>query len=805
MIRNFILIAWRRLLRERHISLIHIIGLASGISAAILIFLYVESELAYDKHHQDAELIYRVNSVLELDGQVDRVSRNSMRALPELTEQYPEIASYCRVLDIGKQTAWYGDKVFSQEGVAFTDSTYFQFFDYKFIAGEGESCLNQPNMMAIDRPTAEKFFGSAEDAIGKALKFSRRDYQVNAVFEAPEQETQLPYTMLIAMSSLDRTFYANTMQDYFRMICFGYIKLQPQADVLALNDKFESFYTGSIEPWIKQNEVNGMLNYALQPLTEVHLSNEYSYDFAGNSNRNYLSIFGVVGIFLLVIAAINYMNLSTARAGKRSKEIGIRMVAGASRKQLILQFLLEAVLHTFLAMLLALSLVELLLPFFNSLTDKHFGHSQLFEGQTLVMMTLLCLGLALISGSYPAFFLSGFRAAQVINLKGQSKNGIQGWKKYFSPVYLRRILVITQFSISIALIVGTLVVESQFEFMKNKDLGFDKNNVLVIPVPGDTAVQGNLKTIRNELSSRPEVASIASSSEVPGGQYGKLYFIVDHESNRANKILGFSFIDEHFIDLMNIKLEGRNFDPANSADQRGAFIINQACADFLGWKEPIGKEMENGFGMRGRVIGVVENFNFSSLHNPIEPMVMMYQPNNARNLLIKMKGNEEVRFDGILDQWKTMVPNHPLEAYYLDDFMNRNYIKEGKMLQVFSYFTILAVFISCLGLFGLASYSTALRTKEIGIRKVLGASAGNIIFQLTREFILLVILANFIAWPIAAYYLRNWLDTFAFPIDLSSLPFIGAALAALLVAALTVSGISWRAASSNPVKALRYE
>lgn len=804
--RNYLISSWRTLLRQRSISLIHILGLAAGLSAAILIFLYVESELQYDKHHPDAARIYRLNSVLVLDGQTDRVAKNSLRAAPELMAMYPDIESYCRVVDIGKQSIWYGTKMFSEDGVCFADSTYFNFFKYRFAVGDAKTCLDQPMQMAISEETAIKYFGSVEEAMGKSLQFTQKAYQVSAVFVDGEAETQLPFSCIISLSSMNRGFYQNVMGDYFRMMSFTYLKLVPGADAGELASKFKGFYTESIKPWIDQNEVNGSMSYILQPLQEVHLSNDFSYDFTGNSNKRYIQIFSIVGFFLLVVAAINYMNLSTARSGKRAKEVGIRMVAGAKRSQLIFQFLLEALLHSFIALIFALATVEILFPYFNALTDKSFDHADLFRPDTLGALLLLCLLLALVSGSYPAFFLSSIKPLEVIGMKSGHKKSFRGWKRYLGPVVLRRTLVVMQFAISIALIVSTSVVIGQLTFMKNKDLGFDKEGVLVIPVPGDSTVQANLPRIKNEFLKRSEVEQVASASAVPGGLFGKLYFIVDHAANRSNKILGFMFIDDAFIPMMKLELEGRNFDPNNAADPQSAFIINRACADFLGWEDPIGKEMENGFGLRGRVIGVVEDFNYNSLHAPIEPMVMMYQPNNTANLLIKVKSQDGFdSYEALLNQWRTLVPKHPLEAYFLDDFMNRRYLKEGKMLRIFSYFTTLAVFISCLGLFGLASFSTELRTKEIGIRKVLGASTGNITLHLTYEFILLVLFSNLLAWPAAWYFLQRWLESFAYAIDLSVWPFLWSSFLALLVAALTVTGLSVRAAQANPVKALRYE
>ncbi len=805
MIRNYLISSWRALLRNRLEAVINIVGLAAGISAAILIYLYVSSENSYDTHHKDGDRIYRINSVLELDGQVDRVARNSLRSVVELHEDYPEIQDYCRVFDIGKQSIWYGSKMFSERNICFADSSYFTFFTYDFISGD-EHCLDEPMQIAISEEVAVKYFGDAESAIGKQLKFTLKAYQVSAVFKSSEKETHIPYTFIISMSSLNRGFYQQAMGDYFRMMCFDYIKLAPGAEVAQLESKLDTFYNKRIGPWIEQNQVNGHLSYSLQPLSDIHLNNSWNYDYSGNGNAQYLQIFSIIGIFLLVVAAINYMNLSTARSSKRAREIGARMVAGASRPQLIFQFYAEAFINVLLALLLAIGLVEMLFPVFNGLTDKHFGYRELIQPEVLSGLAFLVVCMTLISGSYPAFYLSSVRPIEALKMQGNRNAHLSGWKKWFGPANLRRSLVVLQFSIAAGLIVSTLVVYGQLEYMRNKDLGFNQEGVVAITVPGDSSTQGRLKTLRDELMKQPGVKGVASTSSIPGGQFGKLYFVVTLNGQRTNKLLGFSFIDDEFIPLMNMKLEGRNFDRARTSDSLSSFIINEACARFLGWEDPIGNILENGFGMRGRIIGVVKDFHYASLHNPIEPMVFMHQPNNASNLLVRLESeNVANSYDQVMNKWKELVPNHPQESYFLEDFIRKNYIKEGKMLQVFGYFTVLAVLISCLGLLGLASFSTEQRTKEIGIRKVLGASAGNIVMRLTGEFLLLVILASLLALPVTAWFLKRWLEGFAYALDMSFVPFVLSAMSAVVIAALTVSLLAWRAALSNPVKALRYE
>ncbi len=804
--KNYLLSAWRFLLRNRLASFINIFGLAAGLSAGILILLYLQSEQNYDKHHPDTDRIFRLTSHMELVDQKDHLGRNSLRTGPEMLSMFPEVQGFCRLVPIGKQSIWYENRMFSESGIAFADSTFFDFFSYGFVTGDRATCLDEPRSIVIREDVADKYFGNAQEALGKMLRFTRQSYKVTGVFKKPVAETHIPFNFIISLSSMHPQTYEQAMTDYFRMMTFTYLRVKENVKGEQLESKFPQFYTTHIQPWIKQNNVQGNLTFSLQPLTDIHLNNRLSYDYENNSNPAYVYIFGIVGIFILLVACINYMNLATARAGKRSREVGVRMVSGAGRGQLILQFMTESLLVCLFALLLALAMVELLFPLFNELTDKDFSHVTLFQSGHLFTLLLLTLAVAMFSGSYPAFFLSRVKPAQVMKMGNAPAAIYKGWKRWLSPVAFRRVLVVIQFAISIALIISTLVVYGQLDYMKNKDLGFDRQNLLVITIPADSAVNGNLPSIKNELGKRTDVSGLASSSNVPGERYGELYFVVDQPEGKVNKFLGYTWVDEDFFPLLGLPIEGRNFSRAFPADAQNAFIINESCARFLGWKDPIGKEMENGFGVKGKVVGVVKDYHYSSLHQPIGPMVYMYSPQTAHNLFIRVQSPDmAASVEAILDRWKKFVPNHPMESFILEDYLASNYVKETKMLQVFGYFTVLTIVISCLGLFGLAAFNTEQRTKEIGIRKVLGASVGSISGLLAREFLGLVFVSNLLAVPPALYYLNHWLQTFAYRMELTAEPFIYSALLAILVAVLTVSALAIRAASANPVKSLRYE
>lgn len=804
--KNYFQTGLRSLFRNRLQSAINIIGLAAGLSAAILIILYVRSEQNYDLHHPNTQQIFRLNSHVELDGQTDALARNSLRAGPEIADSYAEVESFCRLMDIGKQTIWYKDKMFSEHSVCFADSSFFDLFQYEFIYGDPGSCLVKPQSIVLTRSQAEKYFGSVDVAPGELLKFTSKSYTVTGIVENPKQETHIPFNAFISINSMNPDFYQMAMRDYFRMMTFTYLKLKENIPAKQLSDNLESFYADNIGPWIKQYEVKGSLTFSLQPISSIHLNKSWAYDFPGNSNPIYVHIFWIVGFFILLVACINYMNLSTARASMRSKEIGIRLISGAGRRRVAMQFMIEAFLVSTLAFLLALAIIEFLFPLFNSLTDKSFSIQELFRGEMLIFLFgLLCL-VSLLSGLYPALYLSRMQALDALRMQGASHKINYGWKRILSPVNLRKALVIVQFCIAGALIVATLIVLNQLDYMRSRDLGFDQNNILVIQVPSDSTVKNNLPTLKNEWAKKPEVKVLASSSNIPGGGNGELYFIVNQLGQKTNRLLGFMFVDQNFFPLLDIDLEGRNFREDIPSDAREAFIINEACARFLGWTDPIGMELENGFGMKGKVVGVVKDFNYASLHTPIKPMVFMFSPQTAANLMVKLNENASSETaTELLDSWKSFVPNHPLESFYLDEFILRNYESENKMLGIFGYFTALTILISCLGLFGLASHSTEQRTKEIGIRKVLGENVPALVLRVSREFVLLVVLANILAWPLAYYFLDRWLESFAFHVSMEMLPFIFATFIALLISLLTVSSLAYKVAKANPIKALRYE
>lgn len=809
MLKNYFKIALRNIARNKLYSFINIFGLAVGITACVLIFLYVKDELSYDKHHADHERIFRVNTYVKLPGQNDNFAINAMPTGPALKADFPQVESFVRLEEMADQTVWIGNQMFTEKNVAFADSSLFAMFNFPLSYGDRATALKEPLSAVISEEKAKAYFGDASAALGKMLKFSVRSYKVTGVMKKTGNRTHLPADIYLSMTSRPASFLNH--QEYLQLGTALYIKLKPGTTAEEFESKLlPSFYSSRLKAWADKNQFGGKITYRLQPVSEVHFGNDLQYDIPDNVNPSYIYIFSFVAVFILLIACINYMNLATARSAKRAKEVGLRKVVGATKKQLIGQFIGESILISFLSILLAMVLVEVLLPVFNSLTGKDFTFMSILNGTFGLFLLGTVLFVGVFAGSYPAFYLSRFQPVEV--LKGGGFNAGRSVEagmltRLFSPVNLRKGLVVAQFVVSVVLIVSTIIVFSQLSFMKNKDLGFDKEHVMVIKMPLDSTLRANMQTIKNELLKDPSVRGIANSFSVPGQQTGRLLFLVEENGKMTEKAMNVMGIDYDYLKVLNMEVAaGRNFSKDFTTDTAGV-IINEAAARYLGWVDPVGKKIFPGDpNNKLTVVGVVKDFNYASLHSPIEPLVMFLSPDGNGQLSIKVLGeNLTGTINGIEKKWKAFDPRHPMEYFFLDENFNSKYQSEEKMLSVFGYFAGLTILISCLGLFGLASFATEQRIKEIGIRKVLGASVGNIVTMINKDFIILIIVSFIFAFPVAWYFMDKWLQDFHYRVDIGWLPFTVAAVAALLVSITTISIQALKAAYSNPVRALKYE
>jgi putative ABC transport system permease protein len=745
MLKNYFKIAWRNLHRNKIYSAINILGLATGISACILIFLFVQDELTYERHFGKADRMVRVVSEIRMQDQLDKYAYTPFKLAQTIRDNYPEVEEVTKILPVSKQTIWIGDKAFNQENLFFADSNFFKIFDYTFLQGNPETALKAPKTIVITEDLAVKFFGSAAGAMGKTLQFSKNPHQVTGVISNPRHSHLQAEGFLSAITLGKGTTEINavtTVTNWLALNWFTYVLLKDKNQAKALQQQLFTLSRRTINPWIKENELTASQTFYLQPVRDIHLNPEWKDQLAAYGQKAYVYIFSFVAAFLLLIACINYMNLATARSAKRAREVGLRKVVGAYRSQIIRQFIGESILITLLALLLALALLEILLPHFNALTNKNFSYTYFTQGSFGLVLLAILLVVGLVAGSYPAFFLSAFKPVEVLK---SSKNPSGG------NALFRRFLVVLQFTISLILIIGTLVVFSQMQFLKKSNLGFEKEQIFVIDIPaGDTTLIRRLPQLKQELLNYPAVEKVANVATIPGGTISDLITLIQKEEEQEE---GTSFVlagDYDFLDLLQIPVvKGRNFSRDISTDPKGGVLVNQAMVKKMGWRDPIDKKVLFG-DWDARVIGVVNDFHYTSLRTAIEPLIIALAPSSPGYLLVRVNAaNLPATMQFMQARWKSFDPKHPMEYFFLDAFFDKQYRTEEKMLTIFGYFAALTIIIACLGLFGLTSFTAEQRTREIGIRKVLGSSVIDIIMLLSKDFALLVIIAILLATPIA--------------------------------------------------------
>ncbi|UCC40625.1 MAG: ABC transporter permease [Candidatus Aminicenantes bacterium] len=807
MFKNYIKTALRNLFKHKGYSLINILGLSIGMAACLLILLFVYDELSYDSYNENADRIFRVAGSFRYGGRDFDIATVPAPMAGVLIDEYPEIEDAVRFRQSGSLIVQYGDNIFKETRVSYADPSLFDVFTIPLLKGNQETVLSSPNTLILSRNTAEKYFRD-EDPIGKTLKIDDRDdYRVTGVFEEIPDNSHFHLDIILSMSSLPdskNTFWLN-------MNFLTYILLQKGTDPKALEPKLENIiikYMGpqiekfmgrSMEKLAADGDMRG--EYYLQSIKDIHLHSDLLGEMEPNSDIKYVYIFSAIALFILIIASINFMNLSTARSAGRAKEVGIRKVLGSYRKQLVGQFLTESMILSFISMAIAVLLVRFAVPLFNNLSGKSLEISDLASGSMPLVLILIPILTGFLAGCYPSFFISAFQPANV--LKGQMRTGVKT-----GP--LRSGLVIFQFTASIILIIGTFVVYNQLHFIQNKKLGFNKEQVLIL---NNTYLLGNqVESFKNAMLSYPRIigATVSGYLPIPSNRNVSSVFPGGKTSSEKSTSIQNWIVDHDYIKTLDMKiLEGRDFSRDFSTDTSAA-IINQAAAQQFDWEEPLNKKLGRVTTTQGgisihTVIGGVEDFHYESLRNTIGPLVMFLgDSNNMISFRIETEDISETI--GLFSKkWKEFLPNQPFEYMFMDERFNDMYSTEQRIGKIFGVFAALAVFVGCLGLFGLAAFTAEQRTKEIGIRKILGASAPGIIRLLLKEFIILVSIANIIAWPIAFFAMSRWLRDFAYKISLSVWIFFLAGLVTLFIALLTVSYQAIRAALSDPVKSLRYE
>jgi putative ABC transport system permease protein len=797
---------FRHILRSRFQYVTIITGLSLGMSVSILIYIYVRGETRFDAHHQDVSRIYRVHNILDMEGKTDRTAKNCLNAGEALQQFYPEVESYMQLLNVSKQTVRIGDKLYASDKAVYSDSNAFTFFTFPFLKGDPATALTGPNKAVISQTTALQYFGSVEDAFGKTMEVNKKDFLVTGIYDDKSGRTHIPYTIFLSLSTLPQEFLAQRNREYMWLTTYTYIKLKPSITGIDFQKKLASFHEKVLVPYVKNAEVNGSIKMELEPLRNIHLDNTLRFDVPGAVNPAYLKIFSAVGILTLLIALINYINLTTAKVSNRIKEVGIKKYLGATRKSLFFQFVFETIITSFLCFVASLVLVYLSLPKLSDLTGATYGFLEVFDPEMILtsVFFVTCFGIA--GSLYPAVLLTSFKPL----------NAIRSYKNVFhasflenllNPAVVRKVLVTAQFSISIFLIIGTLIIFQQFQFMSSLDMGFDQEQVMVIDVPNDTTVSNHLDVLKNSLLGIPEVKSVSSASSIPGSDHGALTMNVSQSGGSEIKVINTYTVDEKFQEALSIELsEGRFFSREFSTDPQQAFVINEAAAKFLGWDDPLDKKIESPLGQKGVVVGVLKDFNYKSLHSSIEPLILMHSVTSQGYLLVKVNTNSmQETVQKVSTIWTDFDRGHPYEFFFLDSQFQKQYIKEQRLISIFAYFSAFAIFISCLGLIGLAIFTNETRVKEIGIRKTLGASKSDIISLLSRGFMVPVLIATVIAWTISFYMVKDWLAQFAYQVNLTFLPFLLGALIALVIAGLTVGYFARLAAKQDIVSSLRYE
>jgi len=814
LIANYFKIGFRILIRQRSYTALNIIGLAIGIAVFVFIYLYVQSEIRYDRHWTDKEHIYRVTSKFSLDGNIDSAALTPFR-LAEEFENYQEVVLttnlfYTDPSDINDVSSLvYNDQVFEVPDITLGNSHVFKIFDYRFTEGSPEQSLSDPYTIVISTDVAHMIFGD-EPALGKKLKTVVREYTITGVYEKQCRPSHLNFDAIVSVNSLPENDLSMLNENWFWINCNTYIKISDTVDPVAFEHRFNKDFSRKMAAYIADNnlQVEGYSYYKLEPIADVHFNTTLLYDSPSNIDKSYLYIFGIIAAFILLTASINYINLATARSLKRAKEIGVRKVLGAFRKQLTIQYITESIILTFIAFFLALVLVELLMPQFNQLVGKDltlvgslFTKDGIFFGVLLILTVFV---LSIISGSFPAFILSAFRPVSV--LKGSNILIGKDGKQLISGGRLRKFLVTLQYFVAIGMIISTLIIARQIAFINNQDLGFDKENIIVVNVPQDTSYIQRSDDFLATLKSHPSIRKLSASSSVPGYTPGRRIFYVGDTSQASLISLNVFIIDTNFFNLLQIPLlQGNYFSEIPAGDSNMYYIVNEAAVEFLNLEQAVGSQLTIPQTIGGKIIGVVQNFNFSSLHRQVEPLVFIYFP---RHRYVMLKTDEAQRDDAIRhmkETWKHYNEGQFLHYTFLDEKLESLYGRDKKMLSLFIYFSIFVIFISSLGLYGLSSFLIEQRTKEISIRKILGGSKTQIVTLLAKDYLFLVLLAGLLVTPLVYFLMDMWLHSFAYHIRMNAWYFLTGIFSALLIAFLTVLIRSFYVVRRSPAHILKYE
>jgi putative ABC transport system permease protein len=811
MFKNYLISAWRNMTRSKLYTLINIFCLSVGITGAILIILFINHELSYDTHHEKHERIFRLDGKYQIGGQQSLLAITPFPLGPALKLEFSQVEEYTRVFRQENVLVRINEREFLENDFAMVDTTIFEVFSHRFVFGQPQGALNEPNTAVLTQSLSAKYFGDV-NPVGMTFLVNQRNYQINGVIEDFPDNSHLKLQCLLTINQSEHQQFYSLAPEMFWSINenFTYVLMHEGTSIEQVLDNMDAFNEKYISP--VGGQIGATAEFTATPLRDLHLTKVMYAPETGSKST--LLIFSMVALFLIVIAAVNYTNLATARASKRAREIAMRKVTGATRNQLVLQFLSESLLVAFISLILSLLLVEILLPGFNNLADKSFSLVNIFHGKIFLQVLGITLITGFLSGIYPSFFLSSLKPVSVLKSQNFSKG---------SSGMLRKALVIFQFAISVILVAGTITVQKQLNYLQNKPMGFNPENRYVITIP-DMAHREQIETLENMIRQNPNIAGTAKSLYVPAMGHSMNAVKVQSGDEMVDAIIGTNFVDPDFINLLEIKLmKGRGFEKDLRADFNNAVLINEAAVKQFGWHDQaIGKTIDWRFvsetdpGTRLTVVGIMEDFNFMSLQNPVEPIMLLLgglAPGNApeqahhfRNITVEYlpgTGQEVMTFleNTVREFDPTRIPNIvPLTYGFSDQFK-----AEERQSNIFAIFALVCIIISFLGLFGLASFLTEQRRKEVGVRKVLGSSGWSILFLFYREFLWLVLISSIIAGPLVWFLMEKWLSGFVYQMTMNVAPIILATLLAIVVAVITVSYHTFRASRQNPVDAIRAE
>jgi putative ABC transport system permease protein len=799
MLKNYLITAIRNGWKNKLYSLINVLGLAVGISCVVIILLFIQDEYSFDSFQLKANRLYRLNKIFTSQtGSSEHHAITSGMMGPTLADEFNEVEQSVRLLP------WFSDVLMIEDDISLkvsdvviADANFFQVFDFTLLQGDPESVLAEPMSIVLSESTARRFFGKSNPLGRTILGFRNQIYTVTGIVENTPQNSHLKYKALISWSSTVPgvgPLNISWLNNWRTQANFTYLLLRKNADPVRLEQKLQDFMRRHMAERIEQYQLY------LQPFPEIYL---HSSDIRYTSNtkignQTYIFIFSAIAVFILFIACINFINLTTAQATRRAREVGIRKILGSYRKQLITQFLGESFLFSSLSMIIALMFVDLSLPFLNRKLELHLtlDFPNLPIIALIFVVTTAFVGIA--AGSYPAFILSAFHPLQTIKMFGPGER---------KTILTRKVLAILQFVMTIILIVGTVVIFRQLEFVSNKNLGFQKENLIILPI-GNTSISEQFPAFKTELLKHPDILNAAGSNSFPGEASMSFQIKPEGIPDEEQWIVHSIMVDDYdFLSTYKMEMaDGRYFSADHSTDTSHGVVINETLARNLGWKNAVGKRLDiEGELENGQVIGVIKDFHMRSMHHTIEPLLIIFAP-RFENLVLRIREKDipgTIKF--IQKKWQAFESRYPFEYHFLDQRLDQLYRSERRLLEIFGIFSALAITIACLGLLGLAAFTAQQRTKEIGIRKVHGASIANVTVLLSKDFIKLVILANVIAWPVAWYAASKWLQNFVYHIPISWWVFILAGGIAIFIALLTVSTQAIHAARANPIDSIRYE